>query len=95
MIVKFADQEIESIWDLRSAVANTPPGESVTVTVVRRGAIQNFDIQLATRAVEREERAESTGLSLDDQEEIRKPTYWSSSPPKSWAPVQSSQSTST
>ena len=73
VIVKFGDQEIESIWDLRSAVANTPPGESVSVTVVRQGVTLDFDVQLATRAVEREERAESSGLSLDEQEESKRP----------------------
>ena len=41
VIVKFGGREIETIYDLRSAVANTPPGQTVPVIVVRKGEVTN------------------------------------------------------
>jgi serine protease Do len=73
VIVKFGDREVESSYDLRSAVANTPPGETVKMTIVREGQPQQVEVQLATRTLEKERRSESQGLSLDEQEEKVRP----------------------
>ncbi|MBI4444409.1 MAG: trypsin-like peptidase domain-containing protein [Acidobacteria bacterium] len=72
VIVKFGDREIESDFDLRSAVANTPPGKSVPVTVVRQGKVLNFNVKLAERTIERTERPERETLDRRREEERRK-----------------------
>jgi serine protease Do len=69
VIVEFNGREVETIWDLRAAVANTPPGESVPVTVVRKGQVMNLSIELAQRTLEDQQRAESEGVSLDPRVE--------------------------
>lgn len=69
VIVKFGDREIEEIWDLRTAVANTPPGEMVPVVVVRDGESVTLNIELAERTLEERQRAESEGYSLDEEKE--------------------------
>ncbi|MEJ2076674.1 MAG: trypsin-like peptidase domain-containing protein [Acidobacteriota bacterium] len=74
VIVKFGDREIEDLWDLRTAVANTTPGKTVPVTLVRKGQIVQTNVQLAERMIEEKQRAESEGLSFEDQpEEQEKP----------------------
>jgi Do/DeqQ family serine protease len=69
VIVKFGDREIEGLWDLRTAVANTPPGKKVPVTVVRRGEIVNTQVELAERTLESQARADNKGYSLDEKPE--------------------------
>lgn len=74
VIVKFGDREIEALWDLRVAVANTPPGEKVPVTVVRKGEALNLTVTLAERTYDQRERTEDQGLSFEErrQEERQK-----------------------
>ncbi len=72
VIVKFGDHEIESIYDLRSVVANTPPGETVPMVVVRHGKVLNLNVTLAERTLE-SKTAESESMSLDEQKEDQKP----------------------
>ena len=69
VIVKFGDREIETTYDLRVAVANTPPGEKVPVTVIRDGKVLSLSVTLAERTYERRERAESEGLSFEQRKE--------------------------
>jgi serine protease Do len=69
VIVKFDKREIETIHDLRSAVANTPPGEKQSVIVVRKGVIQNLSVVLAERTLEQQARSEGGGLSFEERRE--------------------------
>ena len=69
VIVKFGDQEIETINDLRSIVANTPPGEKQTVVVVREGRVVNLAVTLAERQLERRSREKEEGLSFEQRKE--------------------------
>ncbi len=69
VIVKLGDQEVETNFDLRSAVANTPPGGELPVVVVRRGEVKNFTVVLAERTMEAQERSEAGGLSFEEEEE--------------------------
>jgi serine protease Do len=74
VIVKFGGREIESVYDLRSAVANTPPGQTVPVVVVRKGQVMNFKVTLAERTIEsRERRPERDSLSFDERDERERP----------------------
>jgi len=73
VIVKFGSREIESVYDLRSAVANTPPGQTVPVVVVRKGQVVNLKVTLAERTLEQLDASERESLSLDDREEPEKP----------------------
>ena len=72
VIVKFGNHEVESNFDLRSAVARTPPGKSVPVTVIRHGRVLTLDVKLAERTLEKRQRAESEGLSLDEPEKPKR-----------------------
>ncbi|MFQ5928260.1 MAG: Do family serine endopeptidase [Acidobacteriota bacterium] len=69
VIVKFGDREIETLSDLRFSVANTPPGEQVPFTVVRRGKVLQLNVTLAERTIEQRGRAESEGLSFEERKE--------------------------
>ncbi|HLV01870.1 MAG TPA: trypsin-like peptidase domain-containing protein, partial [Acidobacteriota bacterium] len=69
VIVRFGDREIENIYDLRTAVANTPPGREVPVTVVRDGEVLEFNLTLAERTLERQQVERSRGFSLDEEPE--------------------------
>ena len=74
VIVKFGDHEIEDLWDLRTAVANTAPGKTVPVILVRKGQVIHADVRLAERMIEEKQRAENEGLSFEDEpEEQEKP----------------------
>ena len=68
VIVKFGKREIETIHDLRSAVANTPPGEKQSVIVVRKGVIQDLPVVLAERTIEQQARSEGEGGGLSFEE---------------------------
>ena len=73
VIVKFGGREIETDFDLLSAVTRTPPGETVPVVIVRKGKVVELNVTLAERMLEEQERAKETPLSLDkDEEEKRK-----------------------
>jgi serine protease Do len=69
VIVKLGAQEIESSWDLRVTVANTPPGKTVPIITVRKGEVQNLKVELAERTLEQTKRSEREGFSLDEKEE--------------------------
>lgn len=69
VIVKFGDREIENLYDLRVAVANTPPGDKVPVTVVRKGEVLNLTVTLAERTYDQRERTEDEGLSFEQRRE--------------------------
>lgn len=69
VIVEFDKREIETIHDLRSAVANTPPGEKQSVIVVRKGVIQDLSVVLAERTLEQQARSEGGGLSFEERRE--------------------------
>lgn len=69
VIVKFGDQEIEDYWDLRMAVANTPPGEKIPVTIVRKGQVIQTEVVLAERKLEQEMRAQQRGYSFEEEPE--------------------------
>jgi serine protease Do len=71
VIVTFADRKINNIHDLRSAVANTPPGKTVPVVVVRHGKVVNLNVTLAERTFGIEPERER--MSLDDSREERRP----------------------
>jgi serine protease Do len=68
VIVKFGNRNIDDLFDLRVAVANTPPGQTVPVVVVRKGEVVNLDVMLAERTLEQQQRAESEGFSFDEEE---------------------------
>jgi len=68
VIVKFAQKEIETNWDLRSAVANTDPNQKVPVTIVRKGKPMTLEVELGRRTLEEQERASAEGMSLDEEE---------------------------
>jgi len=67
VIVKFGDREIESLNDLRVAVAYTPPGEKVPIAVVRKGEILNLTVTLAERTYDQREQAGGEGLSFEQR----------------------------
>ncbi|MDA2933301.1 trypsin-like peptidase domain-containing protein [Acidobacteria bacterium AH-259-D05] len=69
ILVKFRDREIETINDLRVAVANTPPKQRVPVVVIRKGEVLNLTVTLAERTLERRDRAENEGLSFEERRE--------------------------
>lgn len=71
VIVKFADKEVETSFDLRSAVASTPPGKSVPVVVVRKGQVLTLNVTLAERTLEQELREERRGMSFEERERER------------------------
>jgi serine protease Do len=71
VIVKFADRNIANLYDLRSAVANTPPGKTVPVVVVRHGQVLTLNVTLAERTFGTE--AERERMSLDERREERRP----------------------
>ena len=65
VVVKFGGREIETINDLRSAVAYTPPGEKQTLVIVRKGKVVNLTVTLAERQLERRSREGQEGLSFE------------------------------
>ncbi|MEE8350256.1 MAG: trypsin-like peptidase domain-containing protein [Acidobacteriota bacterium] len=69
VLVKFGDREIETIYDLRVAVANSPPLKQLPVVVVRKGKVETLTVTLAERTLEREVRGESEGLSFEERRE--------------------------
>ncbi|GAB4242294.1 MAG: Do family serine endopeptidase [Acidobacteriota bacterium] len=68
VIVKFGGKEIEDNWQLRMAVANTPPGEKVPVTIVRKGEVIETEVVLAERTLEEEQRAQREEYSFEEEE---------------------------
>ncbi len=73
VIVKFGDRKIADLYDLRVAVANTAPGETVPVVIVRKGEVRKLEVELAERTIETNQRAENEGFSFDEEEEEEQP----------------------
>lgn len=73
VIVKVGEVEVENAWDLRSTIANTPPGKKLPMVVVRKGEVLTLDVTLAERTIERQERAESEGLSFEERKKEERP----------------------
>lgn len=67
VVVLIGDREIESAFDLRSAIASTPPGEEVPITVVRKGKVLKFNVTLEKRTVEERLRADGRTRSFEDE----------------------------
>jgi len=72
VIVEFAGKKIETVQDLRLAVANTPPGQTVPVKVVRFGDEKTFKVAIAERTAEDQSRDRGS-YSFDAREEEAKP----------------------
>ena len=66
VIVDFDGKKVYGVQDLRLAVANTPPGRKVKVTVVRHGTGNTFDVTVAERKIEDQERGP---ISFDEKPE--------------------------
>ena len=73
IIVKLGDHEVENPIDLRSTVANTPPGEEIPVVVVRAGQVKRFTVTLAERTLEQKQRSDTEGLSFEQSKQEEKP----------------------
>jgi serine protease Do len=66
IIVEFNGKPIRNRSELRSVVANTPPGKTVPIKVVRFGQVKSFNVKLEERVLS--DREESP-VSLDKREE--------------------------
>ncbi len=74
VIVEFGGKKISTVQDLRLAVANTPPGQTTQVKVVRHGAEKNLQVTVAERTLETAAAAkEQGGFSLEEKPEEVKP----------------------
>ena len=73
VIVKVGDVEVETAWDLRSTIANTPPGKQLPMVVVRKGEVLRLNVTLADRTIEQQERSESEGLSFEERKKEERP----------------------
>ncbi len=73
VIVKFGNDEIEDVFDLRSVVANTPPGKTVPVVVLRQGKVLHLNATLEERTLEQQRRTENKSLSFEEQQEQTRP----------------------
>ena len=69
VIVKVAEREIRTLWDLRAAIANAPPQEEVSIKAVRKGKVLDLTVTLAERTVEQEMENQNEGISLDEKVE--------------------------
>ncbi|HEY3132104.1 MAG TPA: trypsin-like peptidase domain-containing protein [Acidobacteriota bacterium] len=68
VIVEFDGKPIKNSFDLRSAVANTPPGKTVQVKVIRFGQTKTFNVKLEERVLRRSDQEES--ISTDERQEL-------------------------
>ena len=73
VIVKVGDVEVETVWDLRSTIANTPPGKELPMVVVRKGEVLQLNVKLAERTIEQQERSENEGLSFEERKKEERP----------------------
>ncbi len=69
VIVKVAEKEVKTYWDLRVVIANTPPDEEVPIQVVRKGEVLELSVTLAERTLEQEIEDQNEGISLDEKVE--------------------------
>ncbi len=74
VIVDLGGKKILTVQDLRLAVANTPPGQTTQVKVVRHGEDKVFQVTVAERTLESASAAkEQGGFSLEEKQEEVKP----------------------
>jgi len=74
VIVEFGGKKIQSVQDLRLAVANTPPGQKTDVKAVRHGEEKTFRVTVIERKYEAAAAAEGNGgFSLEEKQEEVKP----------------------
>lgn len=69
VIVKVAEKEIRTLWDLRAVIANTPPDEEVPIKAVRKGKVLDLSVTLAERTLEQDLEEQNEGISLDEKVE--------------------------
>ena len=69
VIVKVDGREVQTSWDLRAAIANTPPNEEVPIVAVRKGQVLEVTVVLEERTLEQELEAQTKGISLDEKVE--------------------------
>jgi len=65
VIVSFNGQEMENSWDLRTAVASTPPDQVVPLVIVRKGEVKHLKVTLVERTLEQQQQESDEGISLD------------------------------
>jgi serine protease Do len=68
VIVEFNGKKILGVQDLRLAVANTPPGQTVPVKVVRFGEDKVLQVTVAERTLESSQQSQGT-FSFDEKED--------------------------
>jgi len=73
VIVEFDGVKIKDTQDLMMAVANTIPGKTAKVKVVRHGEEKIFDVVLAERTVDLQERLQGRNGGYSFEEEKSKP----------------------
>ena len=56
---------MENSWDLRTAVASTPPDKLVPLVIVRKGEVKRIEVTLVERTLEQQEQEADEGISLD------------------------------
>ena len=66
VVIEFDGKKIMNNQDFRLAVADTPPGKKVTIKVVRQGQEKDFEIAVAERKMEEQEK---TQYSFEEKEE--------------------------
>jgi serine protease Do len=66
VVVEFDGQKVQDNQDFRMAVANTQPGKSVKVKVVRHGQEKELEVAVAERKIEKQEKSQ---YSFEDKEE--------------------------
>jgi serine protease Do len=66
VVIEFDGQKVQDNQDFRMAVANTQPGKSVKVKVVRHGQEKEFEITVAERRIEKPEKNQ---YSFEEKEE--------------------------
>jgi serine protease Do len=72
VIVELDGKPIESDYDLRSAIATTPPGKKVQIKAIRKGEPKTFEVALAERTYGTQ--SDDKKVTLDDKaEEQSKP----------------------
>jgi serine protease Do len=67
VIVEFNGKPIKNFFDLRSSVANTPPGQTVDVKIVRFGETKTVKVRLEERVLTAKK--EDDTISMDKREE--------------------------
>ena len=69
VIVHVGEREVKTSWDLRAAIANTPPNEEVPIRAVRKGKVLELSVTLAERTLEQQREEQNEGISLDEKVE--------------------------